>query len=329
MAKKVIDDSNLQYLLERIKAKVVAMIADGVSLTNVGDAPLLQTTGDSTTGVMSQAAITAALSDFAFRELAVTMGAVWNASTGFFELNGLTDITEAQMRSIIRCTSAYRPQNDLNSALRGKNASGSLVGFRTNLCNHAYIFGTTGNLSTSMWYFANNNRQLEVVRLTAGNESTERIQATTMQFAFNNCVALRQVIGAIDVRNITASGRLSNTFTGCSALESVTIYSLGVSLSLSDSPNLTASSVATMVGQAQTDKELTVTLHDTAYTRAVADADVKAASQARPLVTILNATGDKKMGGGETYHKEMLDGVEAWVKDPVATEDSGNSGTIN
>lgn len=329
MAKKVIDDSNLQYLLERIKAKVVAMIADGVSLTNVGDAPLLQTTGDSTTGVMSQAAITAALSDFAFRELAVTMGAVWNASTGFFELNGLTDITKAQMRNIIRYTGNYRPRGDMNSALRGKNVNGAIVGFRTNICNHSYIFGTTGTLSTGMWYFANNNQQLEVVKLTAGSETSEQIWATTLQFAFNNCKALREIIGVINVWKITANGQLANSFTNCAALESVTIYSLGVSLSLADSPNLTAASVATMVGQAQTDKELTVTLHDTAYTRAVADADVKAASQARPLVTILNATGDKKMGGGETYHKEMLDGVEAWVKDPVATEDSGNSGTIN
>ncbi len=274
-------------------------------------------------------AITTQTPSLAFRELAVTMGAVWNASTGFFELNGLTDITEAQMRNIIRYTGNYRPHGDMNSALRGKNASGSLVGLRTNLCNHAYIFGTTGNSTTSMLYFANNNRQLEVVRLTAGNESSEQIWATTLQYAFNNCNKLQQIIGVINVGKITANGQLANSFTGCSALESVTIYSLGVSLSLSDSPNLTAASVASMVGQAKTDKELTVTLHDTAYTRAVADADVKAASQARPLVTILNATGDKKMGNGETYHKETIGGVETWVKDPVGSDGSEDSGTIN
>jgi hypothetical protein len=35
------------------------------------------------------------------------------------------------------------------------------------------------------------------------------------------------------------------------------------------------------------------------------------------------------MGDGETYHKETIGGVETWVKDPVGSEGSEGSGTIN
>ncbi len=273
--------------------------------------------------VNADEAIKASIPSLAFRELAVTMGAVWNASTGFFELNGLTDITEAQMRSIIRYTGNYRPQTDMNSLLR----TGT---FRTNLCNsNGMVYtGSAGN-TVSAYSMCDNRSALEVLQLYNGNLESYMLRVSNAQYMFNNCSSLKIINGRISLNPITSTTMVDHMFYNCTALESVSIYSLGVSLSLSGSPNLTAASVATMVRQAQTGKELTVTLHDTAYTRAVADADVKAASQARPLVTILNATGDKKMGDGETYHKETIGGVETWVKDPVGSEGSEDSGTIN
>lgn len=309
MAKKVIDDSNLQYLLERIKAKVVAMIADGVSLTNVGDAPLLQTTGDSTTGVMSQAAITSALSDFAFRELAVTMGAVWNASTGFFELNGLTDITEAQMRNIIRYTGNYRPQTDMNSLLRAGT-------FRTNLCNtNGMVYVSTAGNTVSAYSMCDSRSALEVLQLYNGNLESYMLRVSNAQYMFNNCTHLKIINGWISLLPITSATMVGHMFYNCTALESVTLYSLGVSLSLSGSPNLTAASVATMVGQAQTGKELTVTLHDTAFIRAANDGDVRAALLTRPGVTLANASNDKSIDAA---------GVSANIY-----FNTGNSGSIN
>lgn len=80
------------------------------------------------------------------RALYVAAGAVYNEQTGFYELNGLTDITEEQMRNIYVYTSGAINQNDLSGKFSNlpirtnlpfKANSGSYFGDASiGLCSH-------------------------------------------------------------------------------------------------------------------------------------------------------------------------------------------------
>ena len=82
------------------KSATDTLLADKVSKSDV-----VQSTGTSTTSVMSQKASTMAFaantpSGDPMHNVYVAVGAVWNAKTGFWELNGLKDITNEQMLTI-------------------------------------------------------------------------------------------------------------------------------------------------------------------------------------------------------------------------------------
>ena len=53
------------------------------------------------------------------RELYISAGAVYNEQTGLYELNGLTDITESQMRYIYTCCGGNPNSYDLNQKYEG------------------------------------------------------------------------------------------------------------------------------------------------------------------------------------------------------------------
>ena len=75
----------------------------------------------------------------------------------------------------------------------------------------------------------------------------------------------------------------------CQSLETVYITGLKYNLSFADSARLSAASVLYMIQNEAATSAITITLHPTAYARAVADADVQTALAAHPNVSLASA----------------------------------------
>ena len=212
------------------------------------------------------------------RDLYISAGAKYNERTGFYELNGLTDITEEQMRVIYK----YAGTPQVMGAFAYSKA-------RTNLPMPGMY---NGSVYGDMFYECSN---LEVVYL--GNKQTSPtsydvplIYAKGNNF-FYNCKKLKKIYGNISQRINT----WESTFGNCYILEEVRIAELYSSIQLSKSPNLSKESVQYMITNAKPLKgaavgSITITLHPTAYARLKDDADIVAALEAKSgVITLVSA----------------------------------------
>lgn len=217
--------------------------------------------------------------DSSLRDLYISAGAVYNEATGFYELNGLTDITEAEMKKIYKY--AGTPQ------VRASHAYSQI---RTNFPSPGYY---NGSIYDGMFYAS----KIEVINL-----GYKQIQPPTIlepyvnldgQNAFYLCKNLRIIYGRIEkYRTINDWGL---TFGECAELEEVRIYRLGTNIKFSWSPNLSKESVLYMITNANPPSgaaagSIAITLHPTAYARLKDDADIVAALEAKEgIVTLVSA----------------------------------------
>ena len=211
----------------------------------------------------------------------VAVGATWNASAGYWSLNTLTDITTEEMRKIYNVGFLHIPSTMLGYSQR------SLI--RTNLARIGRYSYT--HQSVSLASLAFNNGTLEVVNLTGDSvaigalESTATISVDSLASAFYGCGKLRVIFGRID---LTTSASVSNAFNGCSALEEVRMTT-PVSVTFPSSPNLSKASIKYMVEKSNPTKNITITLHPTAYAMAKGDSDIQSALASKPNITIISA----------------------------------------
>lgn len=211
------------------------------------------------------------------RDLYVSAGAKYNETTGYYELNGLTDITEAEMRVIYK----YAGTPQAKAAFAYSKA-------RTNLPMPGMYNGTVYG---AMFYGCPN---LEVAYL--GNRQSSQISYdvplvyTEGNNCFYLCKKLKKIYGKIYQRN-----HWDLTFGYCLALEEVRIAELYSSIQLSWSPNLSKESVQYMITNAKPLSgaavgSIAITLHPTAYARLKDDADIVAALEAKGgIVTLVSA----------------------------------------
>ncbi len=217
--------------------------------------------------------------DSSLRDLYISAGAKYNEATGYYELNGLTDITEEQMRKIYRY--AGTPQ---------VKASHAYSQIRTNFPSPGFY---NGSIYDGMFYAS----KIEVINL-----GYKQIQPPTFlepfvtlegQNAFYLCKNLRIIYGRIEKYYTIKDWDL--TFGECGKLEEVRIYKLGTSIKFSWSPNLSKESVLYMITNANPPSgaaagSVAITLHPTAYARLKDDADIVAALEAKGgIVTLVSA----------------------------------------
>lgn len=211
------------------------------------------------------------------RDLYISAGAKYNEATGFYELNGLTDITEEQMRVIYKY--AGTPQ------VRGAFAYSKA---RTNLPMSGMY---SGWLCDAMFY---NCQNLEVAYLGNGQLSPTSYDEPFAYSEGDNCFYLCQKLKKIYGR-IYQKNTWNLMFGECLALEEVRIAELYSSIQLSWSPNLSKESVQYMITNANPPSgaavgSITITLHPTAYARLKDDADIVAALEAKGgIVTLVSA----------------------------------------
>jgi hypothetical protein len=215
--------------------------------------------------------------DSSLRDLYISAGAVYNEQTGFYELNGLTDITEEEMRVIYK----YAGTPQVKAAFAYSKA-------RTNLPMPGMY---NGSVYGAMFYGCPN---LEVAYLGNKQSSPTSYDVPLVYTEGNNCFylckKLKKIYGKIYQRN-----NWDLTFGYCLALEEVRIAELYSSIQLSWSPNLSKESVQYMITNANPLSgaavgSITITLHPTAYARLKDDADIVAALEAKGgIVTLVSA----------------------------------------
>lgn len=214
------------------------------------------------------------------RDLYVSAGAKYNETTGYYELNGLTDITEEQMRVIYK----YAGTPQVTGAFAYSKA-------RTNLPMPGMY---NGNLMGTMFYGCD---KLEVVYLGYRQLPPSVYDEPFVSVAGNNsfylCQKLKKIYGKLTCYSPNINWDL--TFGECAALEEVRIALLNSPIKLSWSPNLSKESVQYMIENANPPSgaaagSITITLHPTAYARLKDDADIVAALEAKEgIVTLVSA----------------------------------------
>lgn len=238
--------------------------------TKVAKTDIVQSVGNATDKIMSQKASTMAFaantpSGDPMHNVYVAVGAVWNAKTGFWELNGLTDITNEQMLTI------YIETNNFLMYQSNMQACYCFSECRTNIPNIPYLSSLV-RLRQNWIDFFRQSVNLEVI--VFNTIYSYHFKPDTLSGVFLGCINLRLIDGILDVSNCTKSN--SNDFFNCFELESVKLYQLNYSIGLATCKMLSSESVKYMIENA-TDATITITLHPEAYDRAIADAGVQTA----------------------------------------------------
>ncbi len=236
----------------------------------VSKADIVQSTGTSESAVMSQKASTMAFaantpSGDPMHYLYVKVGAKWNAKTGFWELNGLTDITNEQMLTIYVETNNFLMYN---SSLEGCYC---FLKCRTNIPNIPYL-SSTDRLQNNWKDFFRQCDNIEVIVFK--HIYKYYFKPRTLIGGFFNCFNLRLIDGILNVINCVS--RDISSFVNCGKLEYVKLYQLNNNIGLKYCKMLSSESVQYMIENA-TDATITITLHPEAYERAIADTGVQTA----------------------------------------------------
>lgn len=194
---------------------------------------------------------------------------------GYYYLNGLGDITEEQMVDIYNAGRLPYPTADefyRNTKIR-TNLSRDITGGDTNF----YSIGLT-------FFYLNS---IEVASINT-NESLYSY-VSDMRSAFRGCANLSYINGTIYNVSTATQSMLNDAFTGCKKLKVVKFRSLHLNLFLKDSPLISKNSVLFAITNAYPTTAIAITLHPDAYARLADDADIVAALEAQPLVSLVSA----------------------------------------
>lgn len=175
----------------------------------------------------------------------------YNEATGFFELNGLTDITLEQAMLIY---AAYTPM-----ATVGGYAFSNI---RTNLMmtRHHNAGGTQHYSGNEMFYGCSS---LEVARVAKDNRS--RLYVSDLSNYCSICAKLRHVLGVLVEARIHNGGTINvgSTF----RLETLLIAELRRNIKINDSPLLSLESLSYWVEYAANTNPITITVHADVYAK--------------------------------------------------------------
>ena len=211
------------------------------------------------------------------------VGAVWNATTGFWQMYDMVDVTKEEMKKAFLLGS-FNP-NDAQPLNASVEQHPAWVRFNIPR-NGSFAFYTSGGSS-----FAQNNKCLEFINLTFTSQISTSWLIANSQFvnaanAFNGCSNLRRICGPLEMSLTTNT---TNMFAGCTKLTTVDVKALKQSISFADSPLLSKESILSMIENSNATSAITITLHATAYAMAMADADIKSALNSKTLVKLASA----------------------------------------
>lgn len=219
--------------------------------------------------------------DSSLRDLYISAGAKYNEATGFYELNGLTDITEEQMRVIYEKTWGWWLH------LPSLNGFGSALP-RTNIpCPDYKIISYASNISlNSVFAVSGNDDNLEVVNLRALYTPTsfDEIKIVDFNWAFQTCKKIREVQGIINLKEARYDLNIGGN------IETINIKGLKVNIRFYNSQRLSKESVLYMINNSEATSAITISLNKAVYDVMKDDADIIAALAEKTNITLVQNT---------------------------------------
>lgn len=215
------------------------------------------------------------------RDLYISAGAVYNEATGFYELNGLTDITEEQMRVIYEKTWGWWLH------LPSLNGFGTALP-RTNIpCPDFKIISYASNIDlNSIFARSGNNDNLEVVNLRALYTPTgfDEIKIVDFNWAFQGNQKIREVQGIINIKEARSTLNIGGN------IETINIKGLKVNIRFYNSQRLSKESVLYMINNSEATSAITISLNKAVYDVTKDDADIIAALAEKTNITLIQNT---------------------------------------
>lgn len=219
--------------------------------------------------------------DSSLRDLYISAGAVYNEQTGYYELNGLTDITEEEMRVIYEKTWGWWLH------LPSLNGFGSALP-RTNIpCPDYKIIAYASNISIhSIFSVSGNDDNLEVVNLRALYTPTifDEIKIIDFNWAFQGDKKIKEVQGIINVKGARSDLNIGGN------IETINIKGLKVNIRFYNSQRLSKESVLYMINNSEATSAITIGLNKAVYDGMKDDADIIAALAEKTNITLIQNT---------------------------------------
>ena len=219
--------------------------------------------------------------DSSLRDLYISAGAKYNEATGFYELNGLTDITEEQMRVIYEKTWGWWLH------LPSLNGFGTALP-RTNIpCPDYKIIAYASNISlNSIFCVSGNDDNLEVVNLRALYTPTgfDEIKIVNFNWAFQSDKKIKEVQGILNVKEARYDQSIGGN------IETINIKGLKVNIRFYNSQRLSKESVLYMINHSEATSAITIGLNKAVYDVMKDDADIIAALAEKTNITLIQNT---------------------------------------
>ena len=175
----------------------------------------------------------------------------YNESTGYFELNGINDLTYEEALEIL-----------LMSGDWGCDSNDYSRKFATINCRTIFPIKATGQSFIDDLAYKSPN--LEVIAFASGLT----IKSLNCYSAFYGCKRLKKIEGEIKA-NLDV--RFFNIFDGCEKLEDVTMRHIHQNISFKDSPLLSIGSLTYLVTYRQDSNPITVTVHADVFAKLTGD----------------------------------------------------------
>lgn len=170
----------------------------------------------------------------------------YNAETGYFELNGLTDIS-------------YEEAIDIYNESVGDNFARDYIHSFSKCRTFLPINSSFGHFDTNSSYMCYSCTNLIAISFKAGNQQT-----VIRWHAFRSCAKLETIYGVIWPLGSTTNNTL---FTGCYKLATIQLYGLTCDINLKDSPLLSLESFQYMITNATNTSPITITVHPDVYAK--------------------------------------------------------------
>ena len=218
------------------------------------------------------------------RDLYISAGAVYNERTGFYELNGLTDITEEQMRVIYEKTWGWwiaLPNligfGDSSARTNIPCPDYKCIYYQTNV-NLSSSFGTTSNLD--------NLEVLNFVPTQYSNESLIRFSIRAMNWMCQGNAKPLTIMGTFDVGNVPDNNSLNIG----GNIKTINIKNLSKNIKFYNSKVLSKESVLYMINNSEATTAITIGLQQAVYDVMKDDADIIAALAEKTNITLIQNT---------------------------------------
>lgn len=218
------------------------------------------------------------------RDLYISAGAKYNEQTRYYELNGLTDITEEQMRVIYEETWGWWIALPNLTGFGDSSARTNIpcpdykrIYYQTN-CNLGSSFGVTGNLD--------NLEVLNFIPLRYSKESFIRLSIRAMNWMCQGNAKPLTIMGTFDVGNVPDNNSLNIG----GNIKTINIKNLSKNIRFYGSKVLSKESVLYMINNSAATTAITIGLQQAVYDVMKDDADIIAALAEKTNITLIQNT---------------------------------------